>query len=130
MQMFLNHIKYAWRNITKHRASSVLNIIGLSVAISCCLLILQYVFHELSYDDYHSNAERKYRVATDIYRDGKLNLRSATAYAALGPALKNEFPEVNEYVRIFHVESLVNVNEKRFREEKTYYADSGLFNFF
>src|SRR5215831_10497802 len=116
MQKFLINIRFAWRNITKHRAASVLNLAGLAIAITCCLLILQYVLNELSFDDYHKDVDRKYRVATDIYRDGKLNLRSATAYAALGPTLKNEFPEVDQYVRIFHVESQMTVGEKKFRE--------------
>jgi len=64
--MFRNYFKTAFRNLWKHRAFSLLNILGLTVGLTACFLIFLYVSFELSYDDFHSKADRIYRITCDI----------------------------------------------------------------
>ena len=60
--MIYNYLKIAIRNLKKYKFISFINIFGLTVGLACCLLILIYILHELSYDKYHPNADRVYRV--------------------------------------------------------------------
>ena len=71
--MLKNYFKTAWRNIMRHKAYSGINILGLSIGIAACLLILQYVAYELSYENFQVNRNRIYRVRQDRYDNGKPN---------------------------------------------------------
>jgi putative ABC transport system permease protein len=80
--MFTNYLKIAWRNATRHKAYSAINILGLAIGIAACLLILQYVSFELSYENFQVNKDRIYRVQQDRYDKGKLSTQwAAGAYA-------------------------------------------------
>ena len=63
--MIKNYIKIAFRNFLRHKSFSIINVSGLAVGMTCCVLILQFVRHELSYDQYHENAKRIYRIISD-----------------------------------------------------------------
>ena len=125
-----NYIKLALRHLTTDKQGTAIHLIGLAVGITGFLLLLQFAFFEKSYDQYHERAEDIYRITADIYRDGELNVKSATTYLALSPALQNDFPEIENYVRLFGSDALLTVGEKRFREEMLFYADSTLFSIF
>ncbi|NOR13974.1 MAG: hypothetical protein GQ545_12040, partial [Candidatus Aminicenantes bacterium] len=85
--MLLNYIKTAFRNIRRNKLYSVLNIAGLAIGVTCCLLILLYVQDELSYDRFHEKADRIFRVCTIIdLKDRHMNFAS-TAHVQ-GPMLK------------------------------------------
>jgi putative ABC transport system permease protein len=71
--MFRSYFKIAWRNMMRHKAYSGINILGLAIGIAACLLILQYVSYELSYENFQSNKDRLYRVQQDRYDKGKLS---------------------------------------------------------
>jgi len=70
--MLKNYLKIAWRNLVKNKVHSLINIAGLSIGMAACLLILQYVGFELSYDRFNKNAGDIYRVYNDRYQNGKL----------------------------------------------------------
>ena len=70
--MFKNYFKTAWRNLIKNKVFSIINIAGLSIGITACLLILQYVGFQLSFDRFNKNAEDIYRVTNDRYQNGTL----------------------------------------------------------
>jgi len=91
--MFKNYLKIAARNLLKHKAYSTINVLGLAIGMACCILILLYVQHELSYDRHHQNAERIYRVAADIKFGGN-HFQLAVAPAPQAEALVRDFPEV------------------------------------
>jgi len=92
--MFKNYFKTAWRNISKNKLFSAINITGLAIGMAVCLLILQYVSFELSYDRFNTNADDIYRVANDRYQQGKLVQHGTITYSAIGKALKDDYPEV------------------------------------
>ena len=62
--MFRNYLKVAWRNLMKSKIFSFINIIGLSVGLTCCMLISVYLYNEVSYDKYHTNIDRLYQLGT------------------------------------------------------------------
>ena len=90
--MVKNYLKLAWRNMLKHKGHSAINVVGLAVGMACFLLILFYVRDEASYDKFHNDYESIYRVTEVNYTDGN-ETRLANAYSAIGPVLKNDFPE-------------------------------------
>src|SRR6476660_1981733 len=97
--MFKNYLKVALRNLWKNKAFSAINIIGLASGLAVCLLIVLYVVDELSYDKYNVNADRIYRVDADIYFNNTSAI-FAVAPDPLAPALKRDFPEIEEIARV------------------------------
>ncbi|HZE85390.1 MAG TPA: ABC transporter permease, partial [Puia sp.] len=98
--MFRNFIKTAFRNLRKNKTFSLINIAGLSVGMAACLLILQYVSFELSYDQFNTNSSDIYRVSNDRYQKGKLIQHGTITYSAVGKAMQDDFPEVMDHVRV------------------------------
>ncbi len=106
--MIKNYIKIALRNVIRHKGYSFINITGLSVGMAAFLLIFLYVSFELSYDDFHENADHIYRIRNDrIYKD--IHDKSAGCPPAVGPTIKKEFPEVLESARIYNVSYMNNI---------------------
>jgi putative ABC transport system permease protein len=126
--MFKNHLQLAWRSLIKRPAYSALNILGLAVGITCCLLIFHYVAYERSYDRFQPNAGRIVRLRLDNYQEGRLAWQSATVYPAIAPTMKKEFPEVEQYGRLIDANILMTNTEKniKFNEDKGYYADPSM----
>jgi putative ABC transport system permease protein len=89
--MIKNYFKLAFRNLIKRRGYSMLNIFGLALGISCCLLIFQYVAFERSFDKFQTNSDQIVRLRLDSYHAGELQWKSATAYPAFGPTMKRDF---------------------------------------
>ena len=130
--MLKNHLRLAWRNLTKRKGYSFLNILGLAIGITCFLLIFHYVAYERSYDAFQQNAGRIVRVRLDAYQQGKLAWQSATSYPAIAPTMKKEFPEVEDYCRLIDADLLLTNPEKnvKFNETKGYFADASVIKFF
>ncbi|HMH23974.1 MAG TPA: ABC transporter permease [Puia sp.] len=123
--MFQNHLKLALRNLVKRKGYSALNIFGLAIGITCCLLIFQYVAWEKSYDGFPPKAGQIVRLRLDAYQKGKLAWQSATVYPAIAPTMKKEFPEVEKFCRLIDANLLLSNPAKnvKFNETKGYYAD-------
>ena len=128
--MIKNYFKIAFRNFSKHRGYTLLNVVGLSIGISACLLILSYVMNELSYDKFNKNADNIYRIQLNSYQDGKLAFQCAATYPGVGPALKEEFPEVKEYARLFPISGIISYDDINFRETKIFRSDPAVFKIF
>src|SRR6187402_2075468 len=97
--MIANYFKIAWRSIWKHKAYSVINIAGLSIGLTACLIVATVVFDELSYDHQWKKRDDIYRILTD--RNAiKGEPLQPVSIAALGPTLKKDFPEVLDYCRM------------------------------
>jgi len=123
--MYRNYLKIAFRNLTRRKGYALLNIFGLAIGVTCCLLIFQYVSYERSYEKFNDKAPDVVRLRLDDYHQGKLAWKSATIYPAIGPTLKKEFPEVEEFCRLHDAESLFSNDKKnvKFNEKKGYFAD-------
>lgn len=130
--MLRNYLKIALRTLRKHQTFSFINIVGVAVGLACFLLLALYVRDELSYDRFHAQADRIYRVErTFLSSEGVPSLRLAQAAPPFGPLLKQDFPEVKYQVRT--VESgagLLRVGERSFREENVFFAEENLFRLF
>jgi len=130
--MFHNYFIVAWRNFRKNTGHAFINIAGLTIGISSCLLIALFVGSELKYDRFHEDVDL-------IYRAGlKFHVGSNQFDAALGPCpladvLVRDFPEVKSAARVFARQSrggdvFVRYEEKRFREARFLWADASLFD--
>ncbi len=131
--MIRNYIKIAWRNVWKNKLHTFINVMGLTIAFSCCLLIVLYVRGELSFDKFNRDHDRTYRVVKDFVNDDGSALPDATTPPALIPAIIREIPEVEQGVRLFPSwgdKFLVKRNELMFYEERVYRADTNVFDVF
>ncbi|HEY9302271.1 MAG TPA: hypothetical protein VIQ31_39090, partial [Phormidium sp.] len=100
--MLRNYLTIAWRNLIKYKAFSFTNSLGLGVGMAACLLVLQYVVFEYSYDTFHEKADRIYRLAGRRFVSGQLDGETAMSYHAAGPALQKDIPGIAQYTRIRH----------------------------
>lgn len=132
--MIRNYFKIAVRNLLRHKVFSLINIVGLAISIAACLLIVQYISFELSYDDFHEKADQVYRVRLDRTRNG-VEDRSAGTAPGLGPALKKNFPEVSQFARVKNIDymnSIVAYGDAKFNQKNISFVDStflSIFNF-
>ena len=129
--MIKNYFKSALRNLWKNKTFSAINIFGLSVGIAAFLLIINYLRFEYSYDDAHVKKDRIFRVPmSTAEKDGKEQTFAFT-YPALAPAMKKDFPEVEEAARFRRQGGIVAYGEQRIVENGSlYYADPSLFKIF
>ncbi len=125
--MFRNYIKVAFRHIKRRKVYSFINIFGLTIGMACFILIGLWVKDELSFDRFHRNKDRIYRVLNRA-QDG--NASSSITYA-LGPALKAGYPEVDEACRVWlWYGSHIKYQEKIYAERNIYLADPSFFKVF
>ncbi|MCI0693858.1 hypothetical protein L0337_17855 [candidate division KSB1 bacterium] len=130
--MLNNYFKIALRNLLKYKGYSLINIGGLAIGIACCLLIALWVMHELSYDRFHANAGRIYRVA-EIFRDnGKIVEESAGIPFPVGPTLREAFPNLQaaRFYQTFEKIPLLRYGENSFYEPRLFFTDSTVFDIF
>jgi putative ABC transport system permease protein len=129
--MYKTYFKTAWRNLLKNKTFSFINIAGLAAGLACFILIALYVADELSYDRYNQKAERIYRINTDVLFGGN-SLHLAVTSDPMGAALKNDFPQVEQYVRFYNSNGhrMVKKGSVYIREDRVAYADSTLFDIF
>src|ERR1700746_2526671 len=116
--MIKNYFKTAFRNMMKNKTFSFINIAGLSIGMAACLLILQYVSFELSYDQFNKNAADIYRVSNDRYQNGKLIQHGTITYSAIGKAMQDDYPEVVNHARVIpNGPLIISYNNKKIGEQ-------------
>ena len=127
--MLRSYFITAIRNLVKHRFYTLINVLGLAIGMTCCLLIFLYVQHELSYDQFHEKKDRIYRVVTDIKTPTEtLNIWSTSA--PMVAYMKADFPEVENMVRFDDAGLLIQRGEQTFQEDESMFADSTFFRVF
>src|ERR1700761_6378984 len=124
--MLKNYLKIAFRNLTKYKFISFINLFGLTVGFTCCLLILTYILHETSYDRYNSKADRIWRVTRSFNnKEGIESLHLSAVAPPFGPLLKNDFPDIQQVTRLLNAgTSPFRYQEKIFNEKDGYFADN------
>jgi putative ABC transport system permease protein len=128
--MIKNLLKTAVRHIFKHFGYSILNVLGLTLGITCALFLVIYVADEVSYDRYHEKADRIYRVSSKITEPDD-QFTWLVAQIPFGPQVVKDYPEVQSFVRFIPMgRSLFKFEDKEFNEENFYYVDSTLFDIF
>ena len=128
--MLQSFLRIALRNFTKRKGYSILNLLGLTIGITCCLLIFEYVAYERSFDSFNTHARRIFRVQESDYQAGRFVSNWATTSPAVGPTLKREFPEVENVCRLIQYETLLSNADRHVNgfEQKCYAADTSVFS--
>ncbi len=121
--MFNNHMVIALRHLGRNKGYTAINVLGLAIGMACVILTFLYVGHELSYDRYHAQADRIYRV---VFND------NAKTSISVGPALLADFPEVQSHLRMHPTTGtwVMKYEDRIFYERAVYWADDSLFDFF
>lgn len=127
--MFRNYLKTAFRNLWRNKVLSGINILGLSVGLAACLLILVFVGDELSFDRFHEQGDRIVRVTMEVSSNGE-EMRAPVTGTKVAPAFTRDFPEVEKAVRIYNTPKVVQYHDKLFEEQRFLYADSTFFQIF
>lgn len=128
--MFENYFKTAWRNLMKSKVFSLINVLGLTIGITVCMMIFLFVMNEFSVDRFHKNADRIYRVTRGFENEGKYGSVSYLS-GMHAPALLNDFKgEIKKAVRVNPRSYLVTVGDKSFQENKVYDVDADFFDLF
>ncbi|GAB3528378.1 ABC transporter permease [Pontibacter brevis] len=131
--MFRNYFKIAYRNLFRHKGFTFINIAGLALGITACLLIGLFVYDELQYDKFLPEGERVYRVNNDISAE-EAGTILAVVPPAFGSTLEQSIPEVESVVRIlmlqFDANNLVEAGDKSIYEKGRFYTDPTFFDIF
>ncbi|MCP4723979.1 MAG: ABC transporter permease, partial [bacterium] len=103
--MFKNYLKTAFRNLYKYKGYTLINVAGLSIGMICCILIFLFIQDELSYDRFHENSDRIFRVL-EFVKDGDVGEESASQPVPAGPKLIEDYPHlIKAQTRFFNMQS-------------------------
>jgi putative ABC transport system permease protein len=128
--MFKNYFKTAWRNLMKSKMFSFINILGLTIGITVCMMIYLFIINEFSVDRFHKNGDRIYRVMRGAAIDDK-SISVAYLSGMHAPALLNDFKgQIVSAVRVSENDNLFTVGAKSFHEKKELDVDTGFFSLF
>jgi putative ABC transport system permease protein len=126
--MLKNYLVIAWRNLGKNKTFSFINILGLTIGITVCLMIFLFIMNEFSMDKFHRQGDRIYRVMRKYDGSGPGVPYLSAPYA---PALLNDFPgEIKKAVRVMPTNGLIVFDNNSFNEKKMYVADADFFSLF
>lgn len=130
--MLNNYTRTAWRTLAKNRVFTAINILGLSAGIAAFLFITTYVRFERSYESYNPNADNTWRITLNNYKGSEYIMTDCETHPLMGSILKDKFPEVADYVRMFSNDGLkvVQAGDKKFNEGGIYFADRSAFDIF
>ncbi|MFC5409952.1 ABC transporter permease [Larkinella bovis] len=129
--MIRNYLKIAFRNLWKQRFFSLVNILGLVVGMTACLMILEYVSFELNFDQFHKDADRIYRVTNDRFQRGKLIQHGTITYPTIGKTMAKEYPEVEAYTTLANGGTVSLRRDKSiFQEQQLFFVDDHFLTFF
>ena len=128
--MFKNYFKIAMRNFFKHKGFSFINIFGLAIGVACCLMIVLYVFDEISYDRYHEKSDQIYRVGIDGFVNN-MGFHGVVTCSPMAQTLVRDFPEVTAATRLRNFGFPVfRYEDKVFSEERVFWVDQSFFDVF
>ena len=128
--MFENYFRIAFRNLVRHKGYTFINIAGLAIGLTCCILIVTYIINELQFEKCHQRSDHVYRISSEMNFAGQTSYTAATT-VPLGPAVMEEFPEVEYATRISPTDNvLISYEDIRFREDSFFFVDSTIFNIF
>jgi putative ABC transport system permease protein len=135
--MIKNYIKTAYRSLLKNKGFTILNVLGLSVGLATCLLIVFYVVDELSYDKYNTKANRIYRITVDVKLNGNAG-KYAPSEEPLLVAIKGTFPEIEKSTRLINIDGLfqsplkfyIKKGNENIEEKKVVFTESSIFDVF
>jgi putative ABC transport system permease protein len=126
MKFFVTTFRY----LTRDKIFSLINVLGLAIGLTAVLYISYYVSYQATYDNFHKNGENIYRFSMESYQNGVSDGESYELVPPIGPALKDNIPEVEEYTRLARVKSPLSYNNKTFQTDRIFFADTAFFKVF
>ncbi|MDH5385025.1 MAG: ABC transporter permease [Candidatus Aminicenantes bacterium] len=127
--MFMNHLKIAYRNFIRHKLYSFINVFGLAIGLSICMIISLWVLREMSYDRFHEKAHRIYRVERELFRDN-LYSRWPIVGGSYKQALIDDYPEIENAVRFWRREFAIKDNKNAVHRQGMFAVDNSVFEMF
>lgn len=128
--MIKNYFTIAWRNLVKSKVFSIINVLGLTIGITVCMMIFLFISHEMSFDNFHKQGANTYRVMRNVTNDNK-EVGVGWLSGLYGPALFNDFKgQITRMVRVRPDDDLVTIDNRSFHEKKIIWADSNFFSLF
>lgn len=128
--MLTNYFKIIFRNFWKNKTFSAINIFGLGIGLTSCLLIALYIQHELSYDNFQKNGDRIARVIMEYKFGGGESKKGNYTSVRVASVFKRTFPEVESAVKMVQYERVVEYKDKLFNEKRLMFADPAFFDIF
>ncbi|MFN2457937.1 MAG: ABC transporter permease [Chitinophagaceae bacterium] len=129
--MLKNYFKVAWRNFSKHKLNSFINILGLSVGVTVCLLIIFFIRYESKWDEMHTKSNLIYRVNEVQDFPGSSVIKVAFTMFPMGPTIKQEFPQVDNFTRLFpSSQKQVSNGDKKLIFQQSFWVDQSFFEMF
>ncbi|MFD0793944.1 ABC transporter permease [Mucilaginibacter litoreus] len=129
--MIKNYFKIALRNLWRNKGFTFINLFGLVIGLTSCLLIGIYIIHELNYDDMQQNGDRIARVIMEYkFNGGSESKKGNYTSVKVAPVFKRTFPEVTDAVRMSNDNVVIQYNDKLLNEKSFMYADSSFFKMF
>src|SRR5215207_3335308 len=125
--MLRHYFRIAWRNLWKNKVFSAINLIGLAIGLSCCLLMTLYIRNELDYDKFQKKGDRIARMIMEYSFGGAVSKGNYTS-TKVAPSFKHNFPEVESAVRMTQGTRVVRYEDKLFTEKRFLFADSTFFD--
>jgi len=125
-----NYFKTAYRNLLKSKLITLLSITGLCLSMVASLLIMHYIHFQKSFDRHISNGDRIYRLRYERSAEGGTFVRFASACPAAGPALRENYPEIEKIARIFRHRAVISYQDKKFQENRMYYIEPDFLSLF
>lgn len=128
--MFKNFLIIAWRNLTRKKFHSFINLFGLTIGLAASIMIVSYIFYELSYDKHNTNYDRIYRIFTTIHSPDGSNLEAPITTFGFPYHVANTLPEITEFVRLLSSGTQIEVGNKLHNDVNVIWADSTYFKIF
>ncbi len=131
--MWKNYLRIGFRNLFRNGSTTFIHVAGLTIGVVCTLLIFFYVDFERSYEKMHAEADRIFRLSIDMYDGNEFIANDSQTYQLLGEELKDQYPEVEEFVRLFPLDAIEMVSKAtnyKSYENRVYFADSTMFDVF
>ena len=128
--MLFNYLKSAFRNVQKSRLFSLIHILGLSVGMAVCLLIMHYVKFEQSYDKFHDNYERIYRLRYERTSSEGKTVRFASCTPPAAPLIRQRFPQVEKIAKLLNYPMSVSHEDLEFSEDRLFFMEPEFFEIF
>jgi len=130
--MFKTYLKIASRNLLRHKLHTFILIFGLSMGIAASILILEYVSFRWSFDYFHADADRIFRVINTRYQNGEQIQKGPITYPTVGPTMTKDYPEIEQYTRLTYSSNLLLHYEDAplFRVENALWTDEHFLNLF
>ena len=127
--MLKNHLKIAYRNFVRHKLYSFINVFGLAIGLSICMIISLWVLRETSYDNFHKKADRIYRVERELFRDN-LYSRWPITGGRYKQALIDDYPEIVNAVRFWRKEFAIKDYKSDIHRQEMFAVDNSVFDIF